>query len=403
MMHAIGYFILGIAVVGTLSSTIVFVLSVLGFFEFRHIADRERKAVARLSSDMPPVSVLKPVHGNEARLKENIESFFRQDYPAFEVLFAADEPDDPALPVIREICARYPHTPSQILITGQPPWPNAPNYCFHRLTAIASHEILVTSDSDVEVGPTYLRDVVTPLLDPAVGAVTCVFRGKSAGGPWAALDAIGMSVEFTAGVLVANLLEGMKFGLGPTIALRKDSIGRIGGYEAVREYLSNDFVVGNFIYKAGFKVVLSSHVVDHISPPMTFHKMWERQLRWAMGTRYSRPKGHLGTGLTFAVPFGILGLIGGLMVGLPWLGVGLLAASLLNRMAQCWIVGWRASGDPLARRWVLLYPLRDLEGFILWCASYISKRSLWRDNNYVLLKGGRLVARRANGSVVLPS
>lgn len=402
-MHAIGYFILGIAVVGTLSSTIVFVLSVLGFFEFRHIADRERKAVARLSSDMPPVSVLKPVHGNEARLKENIESFFRQDYPAFEVLFAADEPDDPALPVIREICARYPHIPSQILITGQPPWPNAPNYCFHRLTAIASHDILVTSDSDVEVGATYLRDVVSPLLDPAVGAVTCVFRGKSAGGPWAALDAIGMSVEFTAGVLIANLLEGMKFGLGPTIALRKDSIGRIGGYEAVREYLSNDFVVGNFIYKAGFKVVLSSHVVDHISPPMSFHKMWERQLRWAMGTRYSRPKGHLGTGLSFAVPFGILGLIGGLMVGLPWLGVGLLAASLLNRMAQCWIVGWWASGDPLARRWVLLYPLRDLEGFILWCASYISKRSLWRDNNYVLLKGGRLVARRANGSVVLPS
>lgn len=396
----LAYIILGLAIVGTISSTIVFFLALFGVIEFRRIADRDHQTYASLPAAMPPVSVLKPVHGNEARLKENIESFFRQNYAEYEVLFAADEPDDAALPVIREICARYPHIPSQILITGQPPWPNAPNYCFHRLTEIAAHDILVTSDSDVEVGPDYLRDVAAPLLDPEVGAVTCVFRGKSAGGIWAALDAIGMSVEFTAGVLIANLLEGMKFGLGPTIALRKDSIGKIGGYAAVREYLSNDFVVGNFIYKAGFRVVLSSHVVDHISPSMTFRQMWERQLRWAMGTRYSRPKGHFGTGLTFAVPYGILGLIAASWLGHAWLGVALFAASLVNRMVECWFVGWSAARDPVARGWVLLYPLRDLHGFIVWCASYLGKRSLWRGTNYVLLKGGKLVARRADGTVV---
>ena len=398
----IAYVILGVAVVGTIASTIVFVLALFGAVQFRRNAHRDRKTYDRLAADLPPVSVLKPVHGNEARLKENIESFFRQDYPAYEVLFAADAPDDPALPVIREICARYPHIPSRILVTGQPPWPNAPNYCFHRLTEIAAHDILVTSDSDVEVGRDYLRDVVPPLLDPKVGAVTCAFRGKSAGGPWAALDAIGMSVEFTAGVLIANFLEGMKFGLGPTIALRKDSIARIGGYAACREYLSNDFVVCNFIEKAGFRVVLSSHIVDHVSPPMTFRQMWERQLRWAMGTRYSRPKGHLGTGLTFAVPYGILALVAAPLLGRPALGVALFAAALLNRMAECWIVGWWAARDPIARRAMLLYPLRDLHGFIVWCASYLSKRSLWRGNNYELLKGGRLVVRRANGAAVNP-
>ncbi len=398
----IAYVILGVAVAGTISSTIVFVLALLGVIEFRRIADRDKKAYASLPAKMPPVSVLKPVHGKEARIQENIESFFRQNYAEYEVLFAADEPDDAALPVIREICARYPHIPSRILITGQPLWPNAPNYCFHRLTEVAAHDILVTSDSDVEVAPDYLRDVVSPLLDRKVGAVTCVFRGKSAGGIWGALDAIGQTVEFTAGVLIVNLLEGMKFGLGPTIALRKDSIGKIGGYAACREYLSNDFVVGNFIYKAGFRVVLSSCVVDHVSPPMTFRQMWERQLRWAMGTRYSRPKGHLGTGLTFAVPYGILGLVAASLLGHPWLGVALFAASLLNRMAECWFVGWCAARDPVARRWVLLYPLRDLHGFIIWCASYLFKRSLWRDNNYVLLKGGRLAARRANGTVINP-
>jgi len=399
----IAYFILGVAIVGTISSTVVFILALFGVIQFKRIAAEDQKSFEKLPAEMPPVSVLKPVHGKEARMKENLESFFQQNYNGkFEILFAADEEDDSALPVIREICERYPHIPTRIYVLGQPKWPNAPNYCFHHLTAAASHDILVTSDSDVEVGPNYLRDVVTPLLDPKVGAVTCLFRGKGSGGIWSALDAIGMSVEFTAGVLIANLLEGMKFGLGPTIAVRKDSMASIGGYEACREYLSNDFVVGNFIYKAGYKVVLSSHVVDHIAPPMTFHQMWERQLRWAMGTRYSRPRGHLGTGLTFAVPFGILGLIGAWMLGHPMLGVALLAASLVNRIVECWMVGWVAAKDPIALRWLLIYPLRDIHGFIIWCASYMSKRSLWRDNNYELLEGGRLVARRADGTVVNP-
>jgi ceramide glucosyltransferase len=398
----IAYFLLAVAIFGTITSTVFLVLALLGAVQFRRTARREREAFEKIRADLPPVSVLKPVHGNEARLKENIESFFNQKYPNYEILFAADEPDDAALPVIREICARYPHIPTRILVTGPPPWPNAQNYCFHRMTEVSAHEFLVTSDSDVEVEPDYLRDVVAPLLDPAVGAVTCVFRGKSAGGVWAALDAIGQSVEFTAGVLVANLLEGTKFGLGPTIAVRKDSLTRIGGFAAIRQYLSNDFVLGNFIYQAGYKVVLSGRVVDHVSPSMNFRRMWERQLRWAMGTRYSRPKGHPGTLLTFAVPFGLLALISGPFTGHAMLGAALFAFSWVNRMVECWAIGWRAAGDPLAQRMVFLYPVRDFQGFVIWCASYLSRRSLWRDNNYVLLKGGKLVARRADGSVINP-
>jgi len=402
-MRLIGYITLAIAVAGTLTSTISFLLAILGAIQFRRNARREREAYKDRSASLPPVTVLKPVHGLESRLKENIESFFRQDYPAYEIIFAADEADDPALPLIREICARYPQIPTRIMVTGQPPWPNAQNYCYHCMTDAAAYDILVTSDSDVEVAPDYLREVVPPLLDPKVGAVTCVFRGKSAGGVWSEVDAIGQSVEFTAGVVTVNLLEGMKFGLGPTIALRKDSLAKIGGFAAAREYLSNDFVIGNFIEKAGYRVVLSSHVVDHISPVMTFRKMWERQMRWAMGTRYSRPKGHVGSGLIFATPYGILGLFAALALGYPYLGISLLLIALLSRMAECWIIGWWAARDPVARRWVLLYPLRDLHGFVVWCASYLGEpRRVWRDNRYDLLKGGRLVARRADGSVVTP-
>jgi ceramide glucosyltransferase len=397
-----GIAILVVAITGTITSTIVLILSILGAIKFRRDARRNRDSFAALANRLPPVSVLKPVHGDEPRLKENIESFFRQDYPEFEILFAADEADDPALPVIREICSRYPNISTRIMVTGKPPWPNAQNYCFHHLTAVAAHEILVTSDSDVEVGPDYLREVTAPLLDPKVGAVTCLFRGKSAGGFWAGFDAIGMSVEFTAGVLIDNLLEETNFGLGPTIVVRKDSIGQIGGFAAVREYLSNDFVVGNFIHKAGYRVLLSGYVVDHVCSSRTFRPMWERQMRWAMGTRYSRPAGHLGSGLTFAVPFGILGLAAGWMLGHPWLGIGLFAASLLNRMIECLLIGWWAGRDSVALRWLLLYPLRDLYGFVVWCTSYMKQRCRWRDTNYRLLSGGKLVAIRADGSVLDP-
>ncbi|MGC2322707.1 MAG: glycosyltransferase, partial [Terriglobales bacterium] len=282
------YLAVGLALVGTVSSTIFLTLALLGAAKFRR--DAARTLAGRLDdARLPPVSVLKPVHGQEARLRENIESFFHQDYPNYEVLFAADEADDSALPVVREVCARYPRIPSRILVTGRPTWPNPPAYSFHCMTEVAAHEILVTSDSDVEVSPRYLREVVPPLLDPRVGMVTCLYRGKNAGGFWSGLDAIGMSVEMTAGVLVANLLEGMKFGLGPTIAVRKDSVASIGGYRGLGDYFSNDFVIGNFIDNAGYEVVLSGHVIDHVVPPMTFRRMWERQVRWAKGTAYSRP------------------------------------------------------------------------------------------------------------------
>ena len=250
-------------------------------------------------------------------------------------------------------------------MNGRPPWPNPPAWSFHCMTEVASYDILVTSDSDVEVQPDYLRQVVAPLLDPKIGMVTCVYRGKNAGGFWSGMDAIGMSVEMTAGVLVANLLEGMKFGLGPTIVVRKDSLAKIGGYQVLGEYFANDFVIGNFIEKAGYKVVLSGHVIDHVVPPMTFKRMWERQVRWAKSTRYSRPKGHFGTGLIFAVPFGIFGFLGAAWLGYPWIGVLLLLAAILNRLIECLLIGWGVVHDPRALRSPWLYPIRDLLGFIV--------------------------------------
>src|SRR5215510_14435030 len=307
----LAYFLLGLALLGTLTSAIFLLLTIAGAFRF-HSEGKTIRASKIGNAEFPPVSVLKPVHGMEARLRENIESFFRQDYPCYEILFAADEADDPALELAREISANYPQIPCRILVTGKPPWPNPPAYCFYRMAEVAAHEILVTSDSDVEVAPNYLLEVVAPMLDPEVGMVTCVYRGKNAAGFWAGLTAIGMSVEMTAGVLVANLLEGMKFGLGPTIAVKREALNKIGGYRVTGAYFANYFVIGNMIDKAGYRVVLSGHVIDHVVSQKSFHKMWENQLRWAKSTRYSRPKGHFGSGLIFAIPYGLVGLAAGL-------------------------------------------------------------------------------------------
>jgi len=387
------YFVLGVALIGTLSSAVFLGLAGLGVIRFRADARKQVRSVPD-DAHLPPISVLKPVHGLEARLKENIESFFRQDYPDYEILFAADEPDDAALDVVREVCARYPHIRSRVLVTGTP-WPNPVVYAFHCMSEASAHDILVTTDSDVEVDPRYLREIVPPLLDPQVGMVTCVYRGKNAAGFFSGLTAIGMSVEMTAGVLVANLLEGMKFGLGPTTVVRKDSLASIGGYTALRDYIAYDFAIGNLMAKNGYQVVLSGHVIDHVVNQPSFRRMWQNQLRWAQTTRYSRPKGHFGSGLIFAMPYGLLGFFAAGILGHWRVGALLLAVAVLNRLTEAWLVGWMVVRDPQIRRAPWLYPLRDLLGFLVWFASYLNLRYVWRDSRFEL-KGTRIALRQTS-------
>jgi ceramide glucosyltransferase len=392
-MGLILYFALGVAVVGTLSSAVFLGLVVVGVIRFHADASKQLASIPD-DAHLPPVSVLKPIHGLEAQLKENIESFFRQDYPDYEILFAADSPDDTALDVAREVCARYPHIRSRILVTGTP-WPNPVVYAFHSMAEVAAHEILVTTDSDVEVAPNYLREIVAPMLDPQVGMVTCVYRGKNAAGFFSGLTAIGMSVEMTAGVLVANLLEGMKFGLGPTTVVRKDSLASIGGYTALRDYIAYDFAIGNLIAKAGYKVVLSCHAINHVVNQKSFRHMWQNQLRWAQTTRYSRPKGHFGSGLIFAMPYGLLGFVAAALLGHWTIAIAFLAAAVLNRVIEAWLVGWTVVRDPNVRRAPWLYPLRDLLGFAVWFASYLKLRYVWRDSRFEL-KGTRIALRQTS-------
>ena len=400
-MHWIAIVLAAAGVIGTVSSTVFLGLALIGARRFHRIAAEQKKVGATLTdAQLPFVSLLKPLHGVEPQLEENLESFFVQDYPAFEVLFAADTSDDAALPIARRVMDRHPERPSQIIINGEPPWPNPPAYSFFCMEKVARGNILVTSDSDVIVEQGYLRQIVPPMLARNTGMLTCVYRGLNTGGFWSGMDAIGMSVEMTAGVVIANWMEGMKFGLGPTIVVRRDALQAIGGYESIGEYFSNDFVIGSLIAEKGFDIALSRHIISHVVPPMTFQRMWQRQVRWAAGTRRSRPLGHLGSGLVYAVPPGIAALIAGAMLGHPVLGAGIFGWSILNRMIEALAIGWGITRDRECLRRPWLYAVRDLLGFAVWTASYLHGKISWRDGKFELINDGRVRMRDRDGNIV---
>jgi len=375
-----------IAAGGVLTSTVFLALALAGVVRFRR---KPRPSLG--DEELPPVTLLKPVHGMEPQLRASLESFFRVDYPRFELVFGARRADDPALGVVRELMRKHPQVAVKMVAAGEPPWPNAKCWSLVKMMAEASHDYLVISDSDVEVAPSYLRELIPPLVDPQVGCVTCVYRGAAVDGLWARLEALGMSVEMTSGVLVADMVEGMKFALGPTMATRRDALEKIGGFGVFADYCADDFLLGNWIDAAGYRVELSRHVIDHIVLHQSLGESLAHQARWMRSTRYSRPKGHLGTGFTFAMPFGVLGLIAGALMGQWALGAAVLAAAFLNRVVQSVAVGWGVTRDASALRLAWLYPLRDLMGFGFWVASYASDEIRWRGERYRLLMGGKMV------------
>jgi ceramide glucosyltransferase len=376
-----------LAIFGAITSTVYSLMAALGVLRFH------RRAAARgTRSFLPPVSVLKPVHGDEPDLEQNLASFFEQDYPEYEILFCARHDSDLGLQAARRVAARFPHVKARILTCGEPPWPNARTFSLEIMRREALYPILVASDSDVRVGPDYLASVIAPLADPQVGMVTCLYRGVTRHGLWAQLEAMGMSVEMTSGVLVADMLEGMKFALGPSMVMRQSTVEKIGGYEEVAQYYADDFVLGNWTAtKAGETVALSTYIVEHHVLNASFKKSMAHQQAWATSTRFSRPAGHFGELLTYAVPFGLLGLAALGAAGHLVLGLALLAFTVLDRVLLCLLVAGCVVKDRAAARKAWLYPLRDFMGFCFWLGSYFGSRKLrYRGDPYELLPEGRL-------------
>jgi ceramide glucosyltransferase len=381
--------LLGLGCFGLLTSTIFTAMVFTGVWRF--VGMRKRRAQQDGSLFLPPVTLLKPLHGAEPDLEAHLATFFEQDYPQFEILFCARQSEDAGLKTAQRVAPRYPGVPVQFLTTGEPKYINAKVSSMEQMEAAASHQLLVISDSDVRVQPDYLRRIVAPFADPQVGMLTCVYRGVAAdSGLWSRLEAAGMSVEMTSGVLVADLTEGMRFALGPTMVVRRACVEEIGGFGVLGDYCADDFVLGNLVAGRGHTIVLSEHVIDHIVINERFMSSVKHQIRWMKSTRFSRPLGHLGTVLTFSVPFGLLAGTAALVLRMPWLALALLGWSVLSRAAMAVVVGAVVVRERHLLRLALLYPLRDLLGFGYWAASYLNDKIVWRGEIYQLIAGGRM-------------
>jgi ceramide glucosyltransferase len=411
-MSAAHWGLLLVGLFGLLTSSIYLGMVLAGALRFRREAVQQDDRLGRRPEFLPTISLFKPLHGDEVGLEANLRTFFEQDYlrhvaragdatvengvSRVEVLFCARSEADEGLEIARRVAAEYPEITARFVTSGAPWAANAKVCSLAAMAKVATHDLWAISDSDVRVTPDYLRRIVLPFADEQVGCATCLYRGVVIkGGLWSQLEAVGMTIEMSSGICADSLIEPVQFALGPTMVTRRARVEEMGGFESMAEYCADDFVLGNWIAKNGHKVVLSGHAIDHMVLQADFVDSMKHQVRWMKSTRFSRPKGHFGTSLTFGVPFGLMAWAGALTLGMPVLGWCALVGSVLGRSLQAFVVGRYVVRERRIWAAMALFPLRDLIGALIWALSYASNRIQWRGEVYELVDGGRM--RRATG------
>ena len=294
-----------IVLLALLAGAVVYsVLSVVA--AFRYLSVRPPALDVHKTSAPEAISILKPLAGLDLELESNLQTFFEQDYPAFELLFAVRSGDDPAVAIVEKLRREYPQIPARLLVTGESPYPNAKVYSLEQMLEAAANDLVVMSDSDIRVTPALLKTVAAEFQDANLGVATCPYRAVAGPSFWSRLEAIGMNTDFAAGILVARMLEGMKFAVGPTIAARRRVLQAIGGFDRLKDYLAEDFVMGKFAADAGHGVILSSYVIEHHIGSADLRHNAAHRLRWARSTRRSRPLGYVGQLFTMPLPLALI-------------------------------------------------------------------------------------------------
>ncbi len=360
-----------------------------------------RERARTLPNYAPPVSLLKPVRGVDFGSYENFASFCRQDYPAeYEILFAVNDESDPAVPLIQRLAVEFPQRRIRLLFGAEQVGANRKVNKLIRLAREAQHDILVLTDGDVRVGPSYLREVVAPFADAKVGAVTSFYRAIAEKSLGAELEAIGASSDFFAGVLVAEWKEGMTFALGASIVTTKEWVRKIGGFAAIADMHSDDYELGHRIAKAGGEVLLSREGVWTMYPAQSARGFWEHQVRWARTVRLCRPLSYLGLIFTHGLPWALLAAW---VAPATWIAGAYLLAYLVLRFVMAWTVGVWGVRDDLLRKKMWLLPLRDAIYFAVWIASFASKRITWGGQEFTMEKGQMVPADSAKTSEARPA
>jgi ceramide glucosyltransferase len=332
----------------------------------------------------PPFSILKPLRGTDPGLYGSFRSHCLLDYPEYELIFGVSDPEDPAVELVERLQAEFPERVIRLMVCPKVLGTNLKVSNLVQMLPQARHEFLLVNDSDIRVDPDYLRRVVREFADSRVGMVTCLYRGIAGKTLGSKLESIGISTDFSAGVLAARQIEGIRFALGSTLAFPRTALDAIGGFAPLVDYLADDFELGARIAKAGFEVRLSDVVVDHHLPDYGVRGFLLHQLRWARSTRDSRRWGYTGVGLTFGLPWALLALL--LSGGAAW-AWGVLAVAAALRLTMATIVGRVILHDDDVPRLIALLPLRDIVAMMVWIASFAGHTVAWRGDEFILEKG----------------
>jgi ceramide glucosyltransferase len=367
---------------GTLAANAYYLLSMVAGFRF---FSRSR---APEPGELLPVSIMIPLHGADFKAYQNYAELSRQDYPEYQIVFGVRDSTDSSIPIVKKLIADFPNRDIALVVSDKVIGQNLKVSNLQNMLARVKHEQIVIVDSDIRVRRDYLRAVLAPLSDPRVGLVTCLYRAAEPPDFASKLEAVGITAEFAAGVLMAWMLEGMRFGLGSTMATTRTRLEAIGGFPVLADYLADDFMLGNLIEKDGYEVRLSHHVVETAMHPSGFRGMMRHQMRWGRSTRISRPMGYLGLILTYGTSLALLNVA---VTRASTFSLVLLVCTLVIRLTMGWMIGVHWLHDRVLEKHFWLLPIRDLLSFLIWCISWVGRRVEWRGRVFEVARDGKMI------------
>ena len=377
----------GILTTVLVAASMVYCLLVLvAALSFRIYARRQ----ARLPVYAPSVSILKPVKGFDDGMYEAFRSHCLQEYAGeYELIFGAGSEADPAVAAVHRLIAEFPNRRIRLLICPERLGTNGKVSNLVQMLVHSQYEFLLINDSDIRVSPRYLERVMRQFSTPAkkpVGMVTALYRGRSAA--WtlgSVLESLGIATDFMAGVLAARVVEGgIHFGLGSTLAVRREALAASGGLEALVDQLGDDYEMGARIASAGYSIRLATEVVETSVPAYSFTGFLSHQLRWARTVRDSRRWGYVGLLFTHLLPLAVANVVAS---GVSFISIWLLGLAFFLRLGVAMQVGAGVLGDRQVLRDLWLLPLRDAVGFAVWVWSFAGNTIVWRGERFVLKRG----------------
>jgi ceramide glucosyltransferase len=340
----------------------------------------------------PPVTILKPVHGLEKNQRENLRSTCMQDYLEYQVVFSVQQANDAALPLLKDLQREFGAERVTVAIGNFRAGTNGKINNMIGGLLQARYDTLVISDSDVLLKPDYLKTIVAPLSDPSVGCVCTLYKAAGADTWYEKMELLTLNADFITNILFAYVSGASKFCLGASAALHRSTLDRIGGLEALSDYLVEDYEMGRRIWLQGKKVAIVPYFVDTIVDLKSPSQWWNHQVYWDQNTRAARPFAFLATALIRSVPFALLYAI--VRMG-DRIGLGVLAgACAIRLLSAAMILGWGLR-DREGLRSLGLLVFRDISALATWLLAFTKKTTIWRGTSFILTRDGRLVNRNS--------